>query len=176
MIHHPRARDLRRREGKRLEAAGVVEWDGDTVSFTEAWRESWHCARVEGGEIESARLQRQRHEREREAYRHRHESHPECAPSRSEMDARRRERESADGTISELGCVEAPQLTPSELADLEAIRRYECSYGPGSFLWDQASAKRLFYSAEGRGRWPEPGELERIHAYVEAVAFLEAVA
>lgn len=176
MIHHPRARDLRRREGKRLEAAGVVEWDGDTVSFTEAWRESWHCARVEGGEIESARLQRQRHEREREAYRHRHESHPERAPSRSEMDARRRERESVDGTISELGRVEAPQLTPSELADLEAIRRYECSHGTGSFLWDQTSAKRLFYSREGRGHWPDPGELERIRAYVDAAASLEAVA
>jgi hypothetical protein len=62
---------------------------------------------------------------------------------------------------------EEPTLTPSELNALEAILAYERARGPGSFSWDRAGAKKLFYSKEG-GQWPENDELEHIRDYLAA--------
>lgn len=62
--------------------------------------------------------------------------------------------------------VQDDELTPAELEALEAIRNYELVRGPGAFHWDRSSCKKLFYSKEGRGCWPEPDELERIRSYV----------
>lgn len=185
-LGHKRPRDVRRRILQPLVEAGVVVFVEGRYSLATDWRAALDRRREEDGEIEAAKRQKQRHEEARRAFREAWEK----GEVIGKAERRRRERwrilreeqlhqpepERADGTISELERVEAPELTPSELADLEAIRRYECSHGPGSFLWDQASAKRLFYSAEGRGRWPDPGELERIRAYVDAAASLEAVA
>ena len=55
-------------------------------------------------------------------------------------------------------------LTDGEMADLDAILAYELAHGSGSFGWDRASCKRLFYGGPVRGRWPDPETLARIKA------------
>jgi hypothetical protein len=55
-------------------------------------------------------------------------------------------------------------LPDEEMADLEAILAYEAAHGSGSFGWDRASCKRLFYGGPVRGRWPDPETLARIKA------------
>ncbi len=62
-------------------------------------------------------------------------------------------------------CVE--KLPPEDAAVLEAIEAFEDKHGPGSFKWNQAGAKELFYSAPG-GHWPLPEQLRRIREHVEA--------
>lgn len=91
LLHHPRPRDLRRpgRVGRRLEEEGVVEWTGDTVSFTRTWREVWHRARLLGKELEAAERDRARHVRERESFLNRAGVVAEKAPTHEEMRQRR---------------------------------------------------------------------------------------
>jgi hypothetical protein len=55
-------------------------------------------------------------------------------------------------------------LTGDEMADLDAILAYELAHGTGSFGWDRASCKRLFYGGPARGHWPEPEALARLRA------------
>jgi hypothetical protein len=52
-------------------------------------------------------------------------------------------------------------LTEAEVADLEAILDFELKYGTGSFGWNRAAAKELFYTFD---RWPDPEALERVRA------------
>jgi hypothetical protein len=52
---------------------------------------------------------------------------------------------------------------------MEAIEAFENKYGRGSFRWDRASCKELFYSSP-EGIWPEPEELRRIRDYLSATA------
>lgn|SRR5215203_1523167 len=65
---------------------------------------------------------------------------------------------------------EVPDLTPSEVASLEAILAYERERGSGAFGWDQGSCKRLFYGGPIRDHWPTLEELERIRRYVVATS------
>ncbi len=60
-------------------------------------------------------------------------------------------------------------LLPEDVAVLEAIEAFEVKHGPGSFKWNQAGAKELFYSVAG-GHWPLPNQLRRIREHVEALA------
>ncbi|MDP8951562.1 MAG: hypothetical protein M3N18_04875, partial [Actinomycetota bacterium] len=55
-------------------------------------------------------------------------------------------------------------LTDEEMADLGAILAYELAHGTGSFGWDRASCKRLFYGGPVRGRWPDAEALVRLKA------------
>jgi hypothetical protein len=59
-------------------------------------------------------------------------------------------------------------LSESDSRILEAIEAFEGKYGRGSFRWDRASSKELFYSGPIEGFWPEPEELRRIRDYLEA--------
>ncbi len=60
-------------------------------------------------------------------------------------------------------------LLPEDVAVMEAIEAFEVKHGPGSFKWNQAGAKELFYSVPG-GHWPLPNQLRRIREHVEALA------
>jgi hypothetical protein len=68
---------------------------------------------------------------------------------------------------------EVPDLTPSEVASLEAILAYEREPGSGAFGWYQVSCKRLFYGGPIQDHWPTPEELNRIRRYVEATSDAE---
>jgi hypothetical protein len=43
---------------------------------------------------------------------------------------------------------------------------FEDKYGRGSFRWDRASCKELFYSGPIGSFWPEREELQRIRDYL----------
>lgn len=62
---------------------------------------------------------------------------------------------------------EPPELTSEDLADLEAIQAFEREYGRGSFHWDRASCKRLFYTGPIKGRWPDQDRLQLLKEYAE---------
>ena len=67
-LHKARIRDLRRRVIARLEATGVVECSGNSVSLAADWLEVLGQERMLSGEIEAHRRDMQRYAREREAY------------------------------------------------------------------------------------------------------------
>lgn len=64
-----RTRDFRRRTVARLEAANVVEVDGDKVRLASGWLEALDRERTMSGEKKAANLDRAEHERQREAFR-----------------------------------------------------------------------------------------------------------
>src|SRR5215207_1718197 len=75
----------------------------------------------------------------------------------------------ADGYIEDLKRI-GSELSESDIRTLEAIGAFEDKYGRGSFGWDRASCKAMFYSGPISGLWPEMEELARIRAYVEAAS------
>lgn len=190
-LHKSRPRDLRRRTIPRLEAAGVVECDGVTVSLARDWLDALNENRESASEIEVHRLDMARYERERNAFReHRHRK-PDPAPTEEEMTAKRNRRRDVSHLAEAPAEPPAPPseaveecnesepilgvLTPDEMRTLDVIRDFERRYGPGSFKWNQSGAKELFYSSPA-GCWPSVEELERIADYVEASGGLEGAA
>ncbi len=65
-----RARDLRRRELPRLEAAAVVECSGDTVTLTRDWLDALNLDRERAGEIAAYQRDMHRYAEEQAAYRY----------------------------------------------------------------------------------------------------------
>jgi len=145
-----RPRDLRRRVISRLERAEVVVVGAETVSLTLDWLEALNREREISGEIDAYRRDMQRYAREREAYATQHHRKPDRAPSQEEMDAKREHAER-----------EERELTEDEERDADAILEFERHYGP--FLWNSASAKRLFYRT---GRWPDAETLQKLRDYL----------
>jgi hypothetical protein len=133
---------------RRLEAAAVVECSGEMVSLTVGWLEALNQDRERAEEIDAYRRDMADYNREREGYRNRYRHKPDRSPSTTEMAAARRERGA---------------LTEEEEKDAEAIVAYEERHGGGTFRWDYASCKRLFYKT---GRWPDAELLTRIKAYL----------
>jgi hypothetical protein len=84
-----RPRDLRRRVIARLEDAGVVRCEGESVSLTPEWLEALNRDRERGGEIEAYRRDMRAYQEQSEAYRNRHRIRPERAPTEREMQERR---------------------------------------------------------------------------------------
>jgi hypothetical protein len=80
-----RPRDLKRRVIARLEDAGVVTCEGDTVSLTPEWLEALNRDRERGGELEAHRRDMRDYNEQREAYRNRHRVKPGRAPTEREM-------------------------------------------------------------------------------------------
>jgi hypothetical protein len=74
----------------------------------------------------------------------------------------------ADGAIEDLERI--GPLSKADAEILEAIRAFEGKYGRGSFRWDRASCKAMFYSGPISGLWPDMEELVRIRAYVEVAS------
>jgi Bifunctional DNA primase/polymerase, N-terminal/Primase C terminal 1 (PriCT-1) len=111
---------------------------------------------IVASEAERLRLARERHARERDHYRDR---------SANPVDAHYA-NVGADGFVEDLERI-GDELCDADRRTLQAIEAFEGKYGRGSFRWDRASCKELFYSSP-EGIWPEPEELRRIRAYLDA--------
>jgi hypothetical protein len=151
-----RVRDLRRRYLDRLEAAGVVECSGDQVALVPGYLEALDREREVSGELAAERRDREKYAREREAYRNR---------DRVKLTYHHVNIPGTDGHVEDLERV--GELSEADRRILEAIEAFEGKYGRGSFRWDRASCKELFYSSP-EGIWPEPEELRRIRDYLKA--------
>jgi len=157
-LHRKRARDIRRRNLPMLEEAGIISVDGDVVTLAEDWLDRLEDARELGGEIEAEELARRRYREKSRAYHNRHR----VEPSRHYVNI-----PGADGHAEDLepiGC----DLSEANSRTLQAIEAFEGKYGLGSFRWDRASCKELFYAGPIGGFWPEPEELRRIRDYLAA--------
>jgi hypothetical protein len=181
-----RPRDLERLHLEPLSELGLLEKRGDIYAVAGDYRERQESVlgeefstvqprvrrerSVEGrnvyvvgesgivaSESERLRLAREQHARERDGYRNR---------SANPADAHYA-NVGADGHIEDLERI--GELSEADRRTLEAIEAFEGKYGRGSFRWDRASCKGLFYSSP-EGIWPEPEELRRIRDYLAATA------
>jgi hypothetical protein len=181
-----RPRDLERLHLEPLCELGLLEKQGDIYAVAGDYRERRESVRgqeystvqprvrrersVEGrnvyvvgesgivaSEAERLRLAEEQHARERDGYRNRAASYAD--PHYVNV--------GADGYIEDLERVGG--LSETDIRTLEAIEAFEGKYGRGSFRWDRASCKELFYSSP-EGIWPEPEELRRIRDYLAATA------
>jgi hypothetical protein len=151
-----RVRDLQRRYLDPLEAAGVVECSGDLASLTVDYLDALHRERVVAGEVAAEERDREKYACERVAYRNRDRIRPTYHHANIA---------GADGYVEDLEPV--AELSGGDAEILEAIEAFEGKYGRGSFRWDRASCKELFYSGPIRGFWPEADELRRIRECLE---------
>jgi len=156
-LHRKRARDLRRRNLPMLEEAGIITVDGDVVTLAEDWLDRLEDARELGGEIEAEEHARRRYRDKSRAYHNRQQ----VEPTRHYVNI-----PGTDGHVEDLEHI-AEALSEADSRILEAIEAFEDKYGRGSFRWDRASCKELFYSSP-EGIWPEPEELRRIRDYLKA--------
>jgi len=164
-LHRSRPRDLRRRVLPMLQEAGIITVEeGDVVRLADNWLEALDLARELGRELEAERLDHERHQRQREAFRNR----------RRLQESRHWANAGADGAAEGLQLI--GELSRRDAKILAAIKAFEGKYGRGSFGWNRASCKAMFYSGPIRGCWPDPEEMARIKAYVEAAGGLEEAA
>jgi hypothetical protein len=163
-LHRKRVRDLSRRSLPMLEEAGIITVDGDVVTLAEDWLDRLEDARELGGEIQAEELARRRYREKSRAYHNRQQ----VEPTRHYVNI-----PDADGHIEDLEPI-AGALSEADQRTLEAIEAFEGKYGRGSFRWDRASCKELFYSGPIEGFWPEPEELRRIRDYLIATGAVAA--
>lgn len=183
-----RVRDLYRQNAwlERLVEAGVVEITEGYIGLTESWLEAWNDRREQDLEIEDFHRNVKRHNERREVYREGIEVRKLSRVMGDEEIAealgigiervrrhlgrkhllKRIEAQQADGCIEELEKIEPElELAGEDREALEAIEEFESRYGAGSFKWNQAGAKELFYQCDV---WPDQDQLERITAYLDA--------
>jgi hypothetical protein len=110
---------------------------------------------IVASEAERLRLAVEQHARERDGYRNR-------AANPADVHY---VNVGADGYIEDLERI--GDLSETDSRTLRAIEAFGDKYGRGSFRWDRASCKELFYSSP-EGIWPEPEELRRIRDYLTA--------
>jgi hypothetical protein len=180
-----RPRDLERLHLKPLSELGLLEKQGDIYAVAGDYRERQEGVlgqvystiqprvrrerSVEGrnvyivgesgvvaSEAERLRLAVEQHARERDGYRNRGANPADVHYANV----------GADGFIEDLERL--GELSEADSRTLEAIEAFEDKYGRGSFRWDRASCKELFYSGPIEGFWPEPEELRRIQDYLAA--------
>jgi Domain of unknown function (DUF3854) len=156
-LHRKRARDLRRRSLPMLEEAGIITVDGDVVALAEDWLDKLEDARELGGEIKAEEHARRRYRDKSRAYHNR---------LQVESSHHYVNIPGTDGHVEDLEHI-AGALSEADSRILEAIETFEDKYGRGSFRWDRASCKELFYSSP-EGIWPEAEELRRIRDYLTA--------
>jgi hypothetical protein len=160
-----------------LEDSGILSIDGDVVELTDDWLEELDEQRRLGKEIDStdvgghvaagaATVARQRLEARGMAFR-------EWSRGTLQVSSHWTNNPDADGHIEDLEHV-GTTLSESDGRTLEAIEAFEDRHGRGSFRWDRASCKELFYSGPIKGFWPEPGELRRIRDYLLATGGVAA--
>lgn len=212
-----RLRDLRGRVIAKLQEAGVVLVEGDSVALVEDWLERLDEDRERAGEFEAHERDKARYEREREQYRrslgkvtveHREGEAPESVkadgyvgdlevPHKAEenvevVDAILSEEEVFDlarevfnlppapprpGAAQEPSAPKGMLPTLSEEDDVDvlvAICAFEEKFGRGSFEWNRAGAKKLFYQIKP-GYWPEAHQLARLREYVGSAGGLDRV-
>jgi hypothetical protein len=112
---------------------------------------------IVASEAERLRLAKEQHARERDGYRNR---------AANPADAHYA-NVGADGYIENLERI-GGELSEADARTLQAIEAFEGKYGQGSFRWNRASCKELFYAGPIGGVWPDPEELRRIRDYLAA--------
>lgn len=154
-LHRTRPRDLRRRNLPMLEDDGIIIVDGDLVTLADNWLERLEEVRESAGEIQAEERDTARFRIQREAFRRRDE----VQPGRCYLDV------GADGYVEDL---ERPpdELAPDDRKALEAIEAFEEKFGSGSFKWNHAGAKEMFYSGPIAGLWPDSDQLRRIREHL----------
>jgi hypothetical protein len=151
-----------------LEESGILSIDGDVVTLSDNWLEVLDEQRRLGKEIDSkgvdGRIEagaetvtRRRLSAKSKAYR-------EWESGKRQVSAHWVNNPNADGHIQDLQRI-GGDLSEEDRRTLDAIETFEQRYGRGSFRWDRASCKELFYSSP-EGIWPEPEELRRIRDYL----------
>jgi len=154
-----------------LEDSGILSIDGDVVTRTDNWLEALDEQRRLGKEIDSTdvgghvavgaeTVARRRLEAKGRAFR-------EWSNGTLQVSDHWTNNPEADGHVEDLEHI-GSTLSESDSRILEAIEAFEGKYGRGSFRWDRASSKELFYSGPVEGFWPEPEELRRIRDYLVA--------
>ena len=93
VLHRKRARDVRRRVLPMLQAAGVIEAEGDIMRLTADWSERLEAARGIGGELEADELAERRRKLNSRSYHRRHEEAPKSRPSAEGLQAIRHSHE-----------------------------------------------------------------------------------
>ncbi len=162
-LHRKRARDLRRRSLPMLEEAGIITVEGDVVTLAEDWIDRLEDTRELGGEIEAEEHARRRYRDKSRAYHNR---------QKVESTHHYVNIPGTDGHIEDLEAITGG-LSDADRRTLEAIEAFEDKFGRGSFRWDRASCKELFYSSP-EGIWPELEELRRIREYLVATGAVAA--
>jgi hypothetical protein len=134
----------------KLEAAGIVEVDGEAVTLVDEWLEALNEERERSGEIELFRRDMARYNREREAYRrrayHSRDKAQTSKPSAAGLEAVRRSHETAAEHRREhlIGWVEQSDERSSFSPLAEAVRDYldknpadarRSPYWIGTTLW-----------------------------------------
>ena len=168
-LHRKRPRDIRRRNLPMLEEAEIVVVEGDTVSLTDDWLEALDEQRRLGGEIDSVGVDGRVEVGVNTVARRRLENRSKAFQNRHQVESSRHwvNVPGTDGHVEDLEHI-GSTLSESDSRILEAIEAFEGKYGLGSFRWDRASSKELFYSGPVEGFWPEPEELRRIRDYLVA--------
>jgi hypothetical protein len=92
VLHHKRARDVRRRVLPMLEDTGIIEVEGETARLAVDWSERLEAARRIGGELEADELADRDRRRKSRAYHSRHEA-PKSQPSAEGLQAIERSHE-----------------------------------------------------------------------------------
>jgi hypothetical protein len=160
-----------------LEDSGILAIDGDVVTLTGNWLEALDEQRRLGKEIDSTdvgghvaagaeTVARRRLEAKGRAFQ-------EWSNGTLQVSGHWTNNPDADGHVEDLERI-GTALSESDGRILEAIEAFEGKYGRGSFKWDRASCKELFYSGPIEGFWPEPEELRRIRDYLLATGGVAA--
>ena len=152
-----------------LEESGVLFIDGDVVTLADNWLEALDEQRRLSKEIDNTGVDghveagaetvaRRRLTAKGKAYQ-------EWNRGALQVSGHWTNNPDADGHTEDLELI-GSELPEAESRTLEAIEAFEDKYGRGSFRWDRASCKQLFYSGPIEGFWPEPEELRRIRDYL----------
>src|SRR5215211_2039287 len=145
-----------------LEESGVLFIDGDVVTLADNWLEALDEQRRLSKEIDNTGVDghveagaetvaRRRLTAKGKAYQ-------EWNRGALQVSGHWTNNPDADGHTEDLELI-GSELPEAESRTLEAIEAFEDKYGRGSFRWDRASCKQLFYSGPIEGFWPEPEEL-----------------
>jgi hypothetical protein len=160
-----------------LEESGILSIDGEVVTLADNWLEGLDEQRRLGKEIDNtdvgghieagaSTVARRRLNAKGKAYR-------EWSRGTVRVSRHWTNNPDADGHVEDLERI-GTVLSESDSRILEAIEAFEGKYGRGSFRWDRASCKELFYSGPIEGFWPEPEELRRIRDYLVATRGIAA--
>jgi hypothetical protein len=122
VLHRKRARDVRRRMLPMLEAAGIIEVEGDTVHLAADWSERLEAARQIGGELEADELAERRRKMASRAYHRRHEA-PNSEPSAASIQAVERSHEQRRAGLATIEERKAAAEKAEELRRAEAFVR-----------------------------------------------------
>ncbi|MDP9477483.1 MAG: hypothetical protein M3R38_17665, partial [Actinomycetota bacterium] len=165
VLHRKRPRDVKRRILPMLEAAGIIECEGDVVRLAADWLERLEEERERKGEISRAEEQREDHRKQSKRYRDYLES-VKRLPSRASRDAVKRGHESRTAGLA------AEAKRAAEAKKTEELRRAE------AFVRDrirELGRIRLallqdIWRDEGGDPWTIPQAVEALGCRVEELA------